>query len=255
MKRKMFLILALASCIVMGVNAQKVRRKVITQSKKTIPAKVAIPKPIDMGLSVKWSDINLGGNTMSSGPLLDIDKGREQAGALGEGWRLPTTDEWQELIDNCKIDIILNNGLASKMIFTSHKNGAAISVIMPKIALKNLDTGENMINNGKPSPQGLIGSFAIFGCDDDKIIKFLSYKNPQSVISNVQNLLESNGISLDIKTWSDDCRRQLDQQFRNDHQIIGESRFMEWLTIKALADITEKIEINIRPVFEDPGDE
>ena len=92
---------------------------------------------VDLGLSVKWGNKNLGASTYSNlgksyedydynylynnspelfewnGAELNLGKTKYDYAYtdLGENWRLPTTEEWMELRDNCKweADIIDNN--------------------------------------------------------------------------------------------------------------------------------------------------
>lgn len=92
---------------------------------------------VDLGLSVKWGNKNLGASTYTNlgnsyedydydylynnspelfewnGAELNLGKTKYDYAYtdLGENWRLPTTEEWMELRDNCKweADIIDNN--------------------------------------------------------------------------------------------------------------------------------------------------
>lgn len=87
-------------------------------------------KPIDLGLSVMWGSCNLGaqypddyGDYYSWGESCakeyysednynydSIDKYSWEGLHLPEGWRIPTVQEFQELIDNCYSSINLING-------------------------------------------------------------------------------------------------------------------------------------------------
>lgn len=55
---------------------------------------------IDLGLSVKWASCNLGASsTWEMGKKYTLEKAMEAAKKLGGGWRVPTMDESNELID------------------------------------------------------------------------------------------------------------------------------------------------------------
>lgn len=134
------------------------------------PAKPAESTAVDLGLSVKWAAGNVGaaspeqaglyfawGETTgytaeqvtagvrtfssseySSGPAASIstDLTLEQDAAranLGGNWRMPTKDEYQELIDNCDVTWTDDyNGTGVKgSVFTSRVNGN--SVFLPSV--------------------------------------------------------------------------------------------------------------------------
>lgn len=116
-------------------------------------------EPVDLGISVKWSSINLGGETPGDYgnyypwaclnspercsddtykyydfrtdtwtyiPDYSGDVKYDAAAALwGNGWRTPTKDEFQELIDNCDYSYETQNGHQGYKL-TSRKNGNSI---------------------------------------------------------------------------------------------------------------------------------
>ena len=133
--------------------------------------------PVDLGLSVKWADCNVGalkswhdgkffawGETMEKKDyswdnylyfspedislqkyglhdgLLYLQSEDDPATALmGAGWRLPTGDEYEELLDNCDWSITTQNG--DKIVTaTSRKNGASIDFYLT--GLKNGDSSK-----------------------------------------------------------------------------------------------------------------
>ena len=78
---------------------------------------------VDLGLSVKWATCNLGasrpeeyGNYYTLGETIPIPK---------SGRRLPTADEFDELINNCDYEWTTQNGVAG-MRFISKKNGNSV---------------------------------------------------------------------------------------------------------------------------------
>ena len=78
---------------------------------------------VDLGLSVKWATCNVGTNFINKygayyyfDEALKLENDRE---------RLPTKEEFQELIDNCTWLSIEENGVYGKKV-TSKKNGNSI---------------------------------------------------------------------------------------------------------------------------------
>lgn len=82
---------------------------------------------VDMGLSVEWASQNVGATSPTDGgdyyawgdirpseryvwrsstcynqPIATIDVAMDVATQLGEGWRMPTREEFQELVDECE---------------------------------------------------------------------------------------------------------------------------------------------------------
>lgn len=87
-------------------------------------APAATPEAIDLGLSVLWASMNIGGeHEYKHGYHYRWPAGKDgafmpDAGAamsrrieaeIGPGWRLPTAEEWQELMDNCKWEVLKSN--------------------------------------------------------------------------------------------------------------------------------------------------
>ncbi len=105
---------------------------------------------VDLGLSVKWADSNLGadhtydtgtnfyfGTTLGQSYLSSFSSlpaniaGTEYDAATveyGAPWQLPTKKQWEELFDNCVMEEITERGV-KVLKFTSVKNGNYI--IMP----------------------------------------------------------------------------------------------------------------------------
>ncbi len=109
---------------------------------------------VDLGLSVKWAACNVGAakpedagdyfawgevspkenytmeNSITYGDATITDvAGNPQYDAAcarwGAGWRLPTKEEMQELMDHCTYEWTVRNGV-SGALFTSGKNGKSI---------------------------------------------------------------------------------------------------------------------------------
>ena len=55
---------------------------------------------VDLGLSVRWAEVNVGAENVSDHGLLSSYKDAEKA-AWGGKWRMPTAEEWNELLSRC----------------------------------------------------------------------------------------------------------------------------------------------------------
>lgn len=85
----------------------------------------SVAEPVDLGLSVNWASHNLGADCPSDfGGFFSLND--EQLNAWGQGWRLPTEEEWQELYDRCQWKWVVYNGVGCRQIST--KDG---SIILP----------------------------------------------------------------------------------------------------------------------------
>ncbi len=145
--KKLFLLISLAASFF-----------VACKSAQTTSTDVSIAdehKYVDLGLSVKWATCNVGatnpeefGDYFAWGEVKTKEKynwensiipantiiiehvcGHVQYDAAralwGDGWRMPTGDEVQELLDNCHYEYTLYNGVYGGL-FTSKKNGNSI---------------------------------------------------------------------------------------------------------------------------------
>lgn len=107
-------------------------------------------QPVDLGLSVLWCDVNLGADNPSGyGMYLSWSSNSEEdikkppyenhpqecisgnadydpcMKQLGEGWRLPTKEEFEELINNCTMTRTYQDGVYG-VLFTSKLNNKQI---------------------------------------------------------------------------------------------------------------------------------
>ncbi|MCQ2243288.1 MAG: hypothetical protein MJZ32_03410 [Bacteroidaceae bacterium] len=73
--------------------------------------------PVDLGLSVKWASHNLGATLTSDdgGRFTWADAG-SNAIKWGDGWRLPTNEEWEELYQNCRWSWEVRDGVGGRVI-------------------------------------------------------------------------------------------------------------------------------------------
>lgn len=140
------------------------------------PGNISETIAVDLGLSVKWSKMNMGadhpsvnfvgsyyawGDTTDLGKWGGIDKYWPQSKPMpkqsisgtsidfahlrwGGKWRIPTLDEWQELIDRCKWRF-RNGGDGAAGYVVTGPNGN--SIFLPLAGLS--DDGINMLNVGR----------------------------------------------------------------------------------------------------------
>lgn len=131
---------------------------------KEAPHEIVVPEPVDLGLSVKWAEFNVGadspeglGNYYAWGEtevksdysysnyawgsnydnatkytntdgLTNLESSDDAAAQLyGGDWRMPTEEELKELIDNCTWTWEENNGVAGYQIVAANGN----SIFLP----------------------------------------------------------------------------------------------------------------------------
>ena len=161
-----FIIVVLACILSIPVSGQT--RKGRAVKKTTRSTVVAKPQLVDLGLpsGTKWADRNMGaasvnsvGSYYASGEIsprtsftqenhkyiakdsTDNIAGTQYDAATklyGKGWQIPTTEQWQELIDNCSRTSIRKG--SSIFIKLTGPNGK--SIIIP-LSTKILMKGEN----------------------------------------------------------------------------------------------------------------
>lgn len=117
--------------------------------------KKAFPNAVDIGLSVKWASFNLGaykpadvgsmfywaenqsstkGNPKYSKVKVDVigdiagdDKYDAATNMLGKNWRLPTEEECQELLNKCKLETKIIDGIEGRLVTGPNGN----SIFLP----------------------------------------------------------------------------------------------------------------------------
>lgn len=78
---------------------------------------------VDLGLSVKWATCNVGANKPEEyGNYYTFDEAQELSDS---NWRVPTIEEYLELVDNCNYIWTTQNGVKGGL-FTSKTNGNSI---------------------------------------------------------------------------------------------------------------------------------
>lgn len=157
MKIKMSFILLCVLAYTLNIPAQVKRagtRRPATTIKKT-SQQTTQPKLIDLGLpsGTKWADRNMGASSSTAygsyyaygetTPKQSFSKenytfkadltniaGTEYDAATkkyGKGWSIPTKDQWQELIDNCKQELFLVN----KQFYVKYTGANGNSINIP----------------------------------------------------------------------------------------------------------------------------
>lgn len=210
-----------------------------TPVKKTIAG--VKPTPVDMGLSVKWADVDLGSATKTtSGKHLKL-KDQDMEAYLGEGWRVPTKDEFEELLKNCVAQVYLNQaGTPSKVVYTSKKNGAKITFYYPKTAF--IKNGEKLVNPLKGTYQ------TMYACYDDDVMLSVAVKLPDHIRKPIKDYVTAAKVkSMNIADWPDEMLKWLKS---NADGVNLDSSF----TYGSKDDFVENVDVNIfecffRPVY------
>lgn len=207
MKKKLFalsLLLSVSTCFLSCGDDDDDDNGGGQQSTPTeVEAKI---KAIDLGLSVKWCNCNLGsetpegfgnyygwgetvlkeeytydnylietGSAVSCGGKNDFLRGSDIKKTqndiafvkLGDGWRMPTQTELQELIDNCSVEESSINGV-NGVKFTA-KNGN--SIFLPKAGYKynTSFSKDNLHYWSSKTAKSSSDAFALEGYSADKV--------------------------------------------------------------------------------------
>lgn len=128
-----------------------------------------VATPVDLGLNVKWASKNLGAaQPFQYGGYYDR-KADYLSQYWGEGWRLPTKKEWEELFTKCKVKhvtVVLKGkeympDIAGYLLITG-PNGN--KMWLPAAGSKNKPTDSRRNNGG-----GYEGFYWAFETDKDKV--------------------------------------------------------------------------------------
>lgn len=116
-----------------GMCVRPVCHKVTEEGKAAFKASLS-HETVDLGLSVRWGTCNVGSRVPSGEGInhpyyrkkgTDGKKGDEMIKRLlGEGWRLPTFEEFEELFEKCRCEYTFHRGIGG-LKFTAD-NGAHI---------------------------------------------------------------------------------------------------------------------------------
>lgn len=211
-----------------------------TPVKKTIAG--VKPKPVDMGLSVKWADVDLGSATKTtSGKLLKLSD-QDMEAYLGEGWRVPTKYDFEELFNNCVAQVYLTPaGVPSKIVYTSKKNGAKITFFFPKTAF--IKSGQKLANPLKGTYQ------ALYACEGDDVMLRVAAKLPENIRKPIQNYVAAAKVkSMNIADWPDEMLKWLKS---NAQGVNLDSKFLYGSKDDFIDDVNVNIfECYFRPVYE-----
>ena len=130
---------SVAEGLVTAVNAGSAKITVTTEdggftASCQVSVSAAIPVfamvPVDLGLSVKWAESNLGTTVATDCGDYYAGGGRASdpvPGLCGKAWRMPTRAEFEELIDpsKCSVKETTQDGVKGYKI-TSKSNGNSI---------------------------------------------------------------------------------------------------------------------------------
>lgn len=106
------------------------------------------PVDVDMGLSVKWSATNLG--TIEPESLgCHAAWGADISSSLAEGWRLPSKNEWQELIDNCTVSLnscyyFDRDAKRIQLVLTSNITGNSLTIPVDAFTWSSMEASGNI---------------------------------------------------------------------------------------------------------------
>lgn len=256
--KKLFSLLILASlmfAVSTNVEAQTKRtttRKTTTTAKRTTPVKkttttAAKPKPqmVDMGLSVKWSNIDLGAaSTKAAGGLYFASE--DVAKACGEGWRLPSSAEFNELIENCDKVILEQNGVPSCVEFTSKLNGAKLYFYFPKTYCK--DTSSSKVGSNPDNGAYYIPYHLTNGLVKNFVVGNFKRVNP-SGYQQLKSLLTQIGMEkVKFTEWPNDVLQAVQYEQQSKQGALF-SYYWDWMGGVRESAINATKKVLIRPVY------
>lgn len=215
----------------------------------------AKPKPqmVDMGLSVKWANIDLGAaNEQTYGDLYSCTT--DVASLLGEGWRVPTKADFEELSANCYKSVQIENGKLRSIVFTSRKNGAHITFYCPQTVALNTLTGITQSNPMLANGYNGYSIMLLFGGAGKGFVQLLAMDTSlMQPMKQLRTYLKANGLeNAKYSEWPDNIRRLLnlgDNGFVSDHlEYLGDIRYTD-------SDMESTFSLLIRPVYSAADDE
>lgn len=100
-----------------------------------------IASAVDLGLSVKWASHNLGASLSSEvGSRLDVSAVDTPVAEWGSAWRMPTKEEWQELIEKCTWEWVVRDGIGGRLVTGPSGN----SIFLPATGV-SVDTTTHIV--------------------------------------------------------------------------------------------------------------
>ncbi len=236
---KTLVFLMMVALISLSVSSQEAEAKVAPGSKAITGVK---PKPVDMGLSVKWADVDLGSaNNATSGKFMPLDDTDMEA-YLGEGWQVPTKAQLKELLDNSNMLIVLNSaGAPSYIQLTSKKNGAKLKFYLPKTAyIIDDEKTVNPITNGRSTMYATAYKYG------NSVIIFGNMKLGTQEKNILQNMVKKCNLkSNDPEDWPDELRNEL----RKQKIYAVDKNFTYMGTYDFVDDAQSGFKTFIRPVY------
>lgn len=113
---------------------------------------------VDLGLSVKWATCNVGADSPES--LGDYFDGNGDAAhdEWGGGWRTPTLEEWEELLDKCEMSETMHGGVRGYKFASKTNNN---SIFLPCGGFKCSE---------EPEATGMMGRYRTGSSDTFKLV-------------------------------------------------------------------------------------
>lgn len=132
-----------------------------------------IASAVDLGLSVKWASHNLGASMSSEvGSRVDVSSVDAPVAEWGGEWRMPTKEEWQELIEKCSWEWCVRDGIGGRLVTGPSGN----SIFIPATGV-NVDTKTHVI--------GAVGFYwnSTSGVEGDIMMTSATYFDSANVFS------------------------------------------------------------------------
>lgn len=128
--------------------------KQVTDTVEYIGGTVATP--VDLGLSINWASHNLGSTSSDGlGGGYSWNEAKDDVALWKANWRMPTDEEWQELLEKCEWEWTIRNGIGGRLVTGPSGN----SIFFPATGL-NID--------GKPYIAGSVGIYWSATTDKDE---------------------------------------------------------------------------------------
>ena len=100
-----------------------------------------VARPVDLGLSVRWASHNAGAvSVYGNGSVLAFNAAISASNLWGEGWRLPTETEWQELLMGTSCKWVIRNGVAGRVFTADNGN----SIFLPAVGFSLTPTDDTI---------------------------------------------------------------------------------------------------------------
>lgn len=231
--------------------------KTTPSAKATVQTKPIKIEPVDMGLSVKWANAAIGATTTrKSGKYNTINEAKKLCENLGEGWRLPSQNELDDLLYGCFQEIIVANGKPTGIRFWSKKNHASITFNLGECGLYingKKEQANPSDNKGTPMYTYIIPSTTGFIC---LITLKIDESTHKEIKNRVGNVLQQLG--PDFGEWPDEAKRDLEKGMSKIiNGFAGTSVDFKYMAAGYLdeKEFDDRVKLLFTPVFDANDDE